>query len=156
MINIRKLKKEDINFFYKLITSEGIYYEEFINMGWSSNQIKSQFNKNTNLSYGAFYNNSLISFILGDLFNIEKILEYEILLIYVCKQFRKKSLGTELIKKIERNNNCLKKIYLGVSKNNKEGISFYKKMNFKKIYIRKNYFFNNNKKIDALVMSKNY
>ena len=36
------------------------------------------------------------------LFNIEKISEYEILLIYVCKNFRKKGLGTKLLNKIDQ------------------------------------------------------
>ena len=82
----------------------------------------------------------LVSFIIGNLFNIEKISEYEILLIYVSKHFRKKGLGTQLINKIKKIISHLKKIYLEVSKNNSEGISFYKKMKFKTIYLRKNYF----------------
>ena len=125
-------------------------------MGWSSNQIINQLNNNTNLSFGAFYNESLVSFIIGNLFNIEKISEYEILLIYVSKSFRKKGLGAQLINKIKENNRRLKKIYLEVSKNNSEGISFYTKMKFQIIYTRKNYFFINNKRIDAYAMSKTY
>jgi len=156
LITYRKITKDNNSLFNKLIFNEGKYYEEYLSMGWSANQIINQLNKNTNLSFGAFYNKSLVSFILGDLFNIEKISEYEILLIYVCKHFRKKGLGTTLINKIEENNNCLKKIYLEVSKNNSDGISFYKKMKFKKIYTRKNYFLLANKKIDALILSKSY
>jgi len=156
LIIYRKLSKNDNSLLNKLISNEGLGYEEFLNMGWSLNQIINQLNKNTNSSFGAFYNESLVSFILGNLFNIEKISEYEILLIYVSKYFRKKGLGTKLINKIEENNNCLKKIYLEVAKNNSVGISFYTKMKFKKIYTRKNYFFLVNKKIDALVMSKTY
>ena len=156
MIIYRKLSKDDNNLLNKLISNEGLDYEEFLNMGWSLNQIINQLNKNTNLSFGAFYNESLVSFILGDLFNIEKISEYEILLIYVSKYFRKKGLGTKLLNKIEENNNCLKKIYLEVSKNNLLGVSFYTKMKFTTIYTRKNYFFIKNKKSDALVMAKTY
>ena len=156
MINYRQLTKDDNIFFNNLISSEEKNYEEFLNIGWSKNQIINQLNKNTNLSFGAFYNKSLVSFILGDLFNIEKISEYEILLIYVCKHFRNKGVGTKLINKIKENNNCLKKIYLEVSKNNFNGISFYKKMNFKIIYTRKNYLILENKKIDSLAMMKTY
>ena len=156
MINYRKLSNDDNSFFKNLISNEGKEYENYLNIGWSENQIIKQLNKNTNLSYGAFLNKSLVSFILGDLFNIEKISEYEILLIYVCKFFRKKGLGTKLINKIEENNSYLKKIYLEVSKNNSEAISFYKKMKFKSIYTRKNYFLLENKKSDALVMNKTY
>ena len=154
MINYRQLTKGDDNFFKNLISYEGKYYDDFLSLGWSKNQIINQINKKTNLAYGAFYNENLISFILGDLFNIEKISEYEILLIYVCNNFRKKGLGTKLLNKIEENNTRLKKIYLEVSKNNLEGISFYTKMKFIGMHTRKNYFFINNKHIDALTMVK--
>ncbi len=156
MITYRKLSKDDNILLKKLISNEGIDYEEFLNMGWSARQIINQLSKNTNFSYGVFYNESLVSFILGDLFNIEKISEYEILLVYVCKKKKKKGLATKLINKVKENNNCLKKIYLEVSKNNSEGISFYTKMKIKKIKKRKNYFFSGDKKINALVMSKTY
>ena len=156
MIKYRQLNKDDDNFFKNLISYEGEYYDDFLSMGWSKNQIINQINKKTNLSFGAFYNENLVSFILGDLFNIEKISEYEILLIYVCKDFRKKGLGTKLLNKIEENNTFLKKIYLEVSKNNVEGISFYTKMKFMAIHTRKNYFFIKNKHIDALTMIKIY
>ena len=146
MINYQQLTNDDNNQLNNLIFNEGKNYENFLNMGWSSNQIINQFNKDTNLSFGAFYNETLISFIIGNLFNIEKIAEYEILLIYVSKHFRKKGLGTQLISKIKENNSHLKKIYLEVSKNNSEGIAFYTKMNFKTIYTRKNYFIINIKK----------
>ena len=156
MITYRKLIISDIDSIEKLISLEKNNYKEFSKIGWSIKQVFNQLNKNINFSFGGFYNDSLISFILGDLFNIEKISEYEILLFYVCKDFRSKGLGTELLKKIEEKNNCLKKIYLEVSENNLEGIAFYKKMNFKEIYKRKNYFSFQNKKNNALVMLKNY
>ena len=156
MINYRQLTKDDDNFLKNLISYEGKHYDDFLSLGWSKNQIINQINKKTNLAFGAFYNETLVSFILGDLFNIEKISEYEILLIYVCKNFRKKGLGTKLLNKIEENNTRLKKIYLEVSKNNFEGISFYIKMKFIATHTRKNYFFINNKNIDALAMVKNY
>ena len=156
MINYRQLNKDDDNFIKNLIYNEGKNYHDFLDIGWSDNQIINQINKKTNLSFGAFYNETLVSFILGDLFIIEKKSEYEILLIYVCKDFRKKGLGTELLNKIEKNNTRLKKIYLEVSKNNSMGISFYKKMKFIDMYTRKNYFLIKNKKIDALVMVKTY
>ena len=156
MINYRQLNGDDENYFNNLISHEGKYYDDFLSLGWSKDQIINQINKKTNLAFGAFYNEFLVSFILGDLFNIEKISEYEILIIYVCKDFRKKGLGTKLLNKIEENNTFLKKIYLEVSKNNVEGISFYTKMKFMAIHRRKNYFFIKNKHIDALTMIKIY
>ena len=156
MINYQQLNNNDNSHFNNLILNEGKNYENFLNNGWSPNQIINQLNKDTNLSFGAFYNESLVSFIIGNLFNIEKKSEYEILLLYVSKHFRKKGLGTNLINKIKENNSRLKKIYLEVSQNNSEGIAFYSKMKFKTIYTRKNYFIINNKKIDAFAMSKTY
>ncbi len=156
MINYRPLNKDDSIFFNNLIDNEGDNYNDFLKMGWNKEQITNHLNKNTNLSFGAFCNQNLVSFILGDFFNIEKISEYEILLLYVCKHFRKKGLGTKLINNIKENKKCLKKIYLEVSKNNLEGISFYTKMNFKTINIRKDYFFYKNNRIDSLVMNKIY
>jgi ribosomal protein S18 acetylase RimI-like enzyme len=156
LINYRQLTRDDDNFFKNLISYEGKHYDDFLSLGWSKDQIINQINKKTNLAFGAFYNETLVSFILGDLFNIEKISEYEILLIYVCKSFRKKSLGTKLLNKIEENNTRLKKIYLEVSKNNSEGIAFYTKMKFKEMHTRKNYFFIKNKHTDALAMVKTY
>ena len=156
MISIRKLEKKDKKYFGELIRQDALNYKEYSRIGWSAKQIYNQFNKITNLSYGAFDKDLLISFIFGDLINIEKKSEYEILLIYVSKNFRKKGLGTKLLKKIEENKNCLNRIYLEVSKNNQEGIAFYKKMGFKKIHTRKEYFLVASNKIDALVMLKNY
>ena len=141
MINYRKLTKDDDNFFKNLISYEGKHYDDFLSLGWSNNQIINQINKKTNLAFGALYNETLVSFILGDLFNIEKISEYEILLIYVCKDFRKKGLGTKLLNKIEENNTRLKKIYLEVSKIILKEYLFYTKMKFISTHTRKNYFF---------------
>ena len=156
MINYRKLVIKDIGFIDKLIYVEKNNYDEFLKIGWSAKQIINQLKKNTNLSFGVFYNNSLISFILGDLFDVEKISEYEMLLLYVRQDFRGNGLATNLLKKIENNSNYLKKIYLEVSENNLEGICFYKKMNFKKIYKRNNYFLTQDIKSDAFVMLKSY
>ena len=86
-----------ISFFNNLIHNERDNYDDFLKMGWNKDQISNHLCKNTNLSIGAFYNQNLVSFILGDFFNIEKKSEYEILLIYVSKYFRKKGLGTKLI-----------------------------------------------------------
>ena len=75
MINYRQLNKDDDNFFKNLISNEGKNFDDFLSMGWSRNQIINQINKKTNLAFGAFYNETLVSFILGDVFDIEKILE---------------------------------------------------------------------------------
>ena len=156
MIHSRKLEKKDSKLFEHLISEDLLNYQEYIHQGWSLKQIKNQFDKSTNLSYGFFYNDLMVSFIFGDLINIEKNSEYEIHLIYVIKNFRQKGLGSKLIKKIEENCHHLRKIYLEVSEINLKGISFYQKMGFKKIYTRKSYYSYQNKKADAFLMAKLY
>ena len=156
MIHIRKLEKKDRKYFEHLISEDLLNYQEYIDQGWSLKQINKQFDKTTNLSYGFFYNDLMVSFIFGDLINIEKNAEYEIHLIYVIKNFRDKGLGSKLIKKIEESCYHLRKIYLEVSEINLKGISFYQKMGFKKIYTRKKYYSYQYKKADALLMAKLY
>ena len=156
MIHIPKLEKRDSKYFEHLISEDLLNYQEYIHQGWSLKQIQNQFDKSTNLSYGFFYNDLMVSFIFGDLINIEKNAEYEIHLIYVIKKFRDKGLGSKLIKKIEENCHHLRKIYLEVSEINLKGISFYQKMGFKKIYTRKSYYSYENKKADAFLMAKLY
>ena len=155
MIRFRKINKQDKEKLKSLIFNEGKNYEQFLKLGWSVKQIINQIDKRTDLSIGCFDNNLMISFILGDLFMIEKISEYEILLLYVCKNYRNNGYGTILLKEIEENIKSLKKIYLEVAKNNIEGISFYKKMDFIETNFRKNYFIYEEKKIDAIMMEKN-
>ena len=156
MIHSRKLKKKDSKYFEHLIFEDLLNYQEFIDKGWSLKQINNQFDKSTNLSYGFFYNDLMVSFIFGDLINIEKKAEYEIHLIYVIKKFRDKGLGSKLINQIEENCNNLTKIHLEVAENNLKGILFYKSMGFKKIYTRKNYYSDQDKKTDAFLMTKLY
>ena len=156
MIHSRKLEKNDIKCFKHLISEDLINYQEYIDQGWSLKQINNQFDKITNLSYGFFYNDLMVSFIFGDLINIEKNSEYEIHLIYIVKHFRNKGLVSKLIKKIEENCSNLIKIHLEVSEINLKGISFYQKMGFKKIYTRKSYYSYQNKKADAFLMAKLY
>ena len=72
MIHSRKLEKKDSKHFEQLISEDLLNYQEYIDQGWSLKQINNQLDKNTNLSYGFFYNDLMVSFIFGDLINIEK------------------------------------------------------------------------------------
>ena len=156
MINIKKLKKNDSIYCLKLIDVDKDNFSDFKKIGWSKEQIKSQFNKNTNYSLGIFDNNLLISFIIGDLICIEKTTEYEILIIYVKKSNRRQGLATNLLNYLEKQKQHLnlQKIYLEVSKNNNIAIFFYEKNNFNLINIRSNYYSGYNRKFDALCYVK--
>ena len=67
MIHSRKLEKKDSKHFEYLISEDLLNYQEYIDQGWSLKQINNQFDKSTNLSYGFFYNDLMVSFIFGDL-----------------------------------------------------------------------------------------
>lgn len=148
-MNFKKIKKIDLGFCYELIKFDKLYYKDFKKIGWTFNQIKKQLSKENNLSVGAFENNILNGFILGDIISIEKDMEYEILMIYVKFADRRKGIAANLLDFIEKEEKGLKKIYLEVSNNNNNAISFYEKHNFKLINTRLNYYSIDNKKYDA-------
>tara|TARA_Y100001970_G_scaffold261989_1_gene345651 strand:+ start:5915 stop:6391 length:477 start_codon:yes stop_codon:yes gene_type:complete len=156
LIKIKKLSIGEIKFLTDFIKSEKNHYNIFLNLGWSSQELILQLNKKINLSFGLFKKQKLIAFIIGNLIFIEKFSEYEILLLYVKKTNRNNGIATNLLNHILNNNNSLKlqKIYLEVGADNNIAINFYKKNNFKLLGVRKNYYFNKNKKIDGLLFTK--
>lgn len=157
MIKIKKLPKHYFLDCYNLIamkTDEKLYFE---NLGWKKNQFERQLSKENNFSLGLFGDNSMISFILGDIISIEKITEYEILLIYVNSNYRQLNYASKLLNEIPLilNKNNLKKIYLEVSSNNFNAIKLYENNSFIKTGIRKNYYQFDNQKFDAFLYEKN-
>ena len=157
MINIYKLNVNDSKKCTELINMEMEDSKYFRELGWSKKQITSQFNKKINYSFGAFYKKKLLAFIIGDLISIEKVSEYEILFLYVKKTHRRKGLANQLVDYCSNLENKikLKKIFLEVSKENKVAIKLYEKNDFKLIDIRKKYYENDNKKIDAFCYALN-
>ena len=69
------------------------------------------------------------AFLIGNLIIIEKVLEYEILFIYVKKAYRRKGLANYLLNNnyIQKNKSNLKKIFLEVAENNIPAVKVYKK-----------------------------
>ena len=156
MIKIKKLTRSNVKLFLELIHSEGNHFLQFKKNGWSDQQIRQQLKKEINFSIGAFQDNLLIAFILGDLIYVDKNTEYEILIIYVKNNYRRQGLATKLLIYLEKQKKVLKlkKIYLEVSKINNKAIFFYEKNNYKPTNIRAKYYFIGNKKIDAFCYSK--
>jgi len=132
---------------------ECIYFQK---LGWNQNQIISQFSKNVDYSMGIFDKNELIAFIIGDLIFIEKVSEYEILFIYVKKNYRNQGLASHLLKILyhQKKIKNLNKIFLEVAKDNKKALKLYQSHNFKLLNIRKNYYQIDNNQIDALCFVK--
>ena len=139
----------------KLLNSSKKDKSYYKTLGWSKNQLASQFNKDINYSWGIYLNNELTAFLVGDLIIIEKFAEYEILLICVKKTYRRKGLAHLLLKNFFLQTEIkLKKIYLEVAENNFPAVNLYKKNNFTLQNVRKNYYLFENKTINALCYSK--
>ena len=98
----------------------------------------------------------MLSFVMGDIISIEKIIEYEILLVYVNFNYRLLGYASKLLNEIPSvlKHRNLEKIYLEVSSDNVDAIELYKNNNFVQIGIRKNYYYITKKKSDALLFEK--
>ena len=90
-------------------------------------------------------NNKIVGFLVFDII-YEKC---EIIDIYVDKNYRRKNIAFELISEIQKDFD-IENITLEVSINNINAINLYKKLGFKKVSIRKNYY----KDQDAILMLK--
>ena len=157
MKNIKLLNSKNIEKCTSLLESDIDYSNYLSKLGWSYKQIRSYVEKKNNFSIGLWDFNKLVGFILGSLIFIEKKSEYEILLIYVSKYFRKRGYASYLINSLINSNYLypLKKISLEVSENNFSAINFYKKNGFKKVGIRNQYYvLSNLKKENALIFEK--
>ena len=82
-----------------------------------------------------------MGFIIGNLISIEKISEYEILIIYVDKKFFNLGRALYLINAISKflNIKKLSKVIIKVSQSNFLAVYLYKKIAFSQIEIKKNY-----------------
>lgn len=89
--------------------------------------------------------NKIVGFLVFDII-YEKC---EIIDIYVSKDYRGQNIAYELISEIEKDFN-IENITLEVSSNNISAINLYKKLNFKEVAIRKNYYNDS----DAILMLK--
>ena len=113
-------------------------------------------NKIDNTGHFAFFDNKLKGFVIGDIINIDNIIEYEILLIYIDNEKRNLGYASKLLSTIYSglNHRNLKKIYLEVASNNYKAIKLYTKNGYKKTGTRKKYYNFTNKKIDAILYEK--
>ena len=123
------LNYSNINLCANLVVKNKSDLDYFNQLGWSTNEINDQINKKSDFSFGFWESNILVAFILGNLIAIEKISEYEILLLYVDFKYRKIGKASSLINSISSFSFAqpLNKISLEVSENNIPAINLYKK-----------------------------
>lgn len=138
-MEIRKATIKDINLLSKL-------EKECFKDAWNPTMIKSSM-ENIGEFYIAELNNQIVGYYC--VMNLDK--ECELLRICISKQYRKKGLGTLLIKNfiIYSKSRGWQKIFLEVSEQNSIAVDIYKKFNFDVVTKRKNYYSNGE---DALMM----
>ncbi|MAK06113.1 MAG: hypothetical protein CMM64_03190 [Rhodospirillaceae bacterium] len=137
MIYIKPVKKDDL---LKLIEIEKDVFdysasiEDFINY----------FNEDT-IKIWKISDQIIVGFVI--FYHVRD--EIEIIKIGIMKSCQRKNYGSLIINKIKKLND-IRKIFLEVSSENTQAISFYLKNDFKKIGIRKAYYKVNKKRIAAL------
>ena len=156
MYNINKLLPADFSRCFDLIKLNQNDSKYFKFLGWNIEQFEKQFFKDNFYGSGLFFDNKLKGFVIGDIINIDNIIEYEILLIYIDNEKRNLGYASKLLSNIYLglNHRNLKKIYLEVASNNYKAIKLYTKNGYNKTGTRKKYYNFTNKKIDALLYEK--
>tara|TARA_B100000029_G_C17440753_1_gene911362 strand:+ start:198 stop:680 length:483 start_codon:yes stop_codon:yes gene_type:complete len=158
LLKIKLINLKNISHCISLLNDKNEDLGYFKKIGWSEKEIINQSTKESNHSFGLFFNNKLIGFVIGNLIIVDNISEYEIFILYISKKFRKHGYASYLLDLIVKDSYkyMLKKIILEVSENNVNAIHFYKKNKFNLIGKRKKYYSNiNNLKEDALIFEKN-
>ena len=116
---------------------------------WSQNQWQKELENDFVTTIGIYLNNKLLGLCV-----FQKIYdEAEIRYLSIHPYFKRRGLGKKLIYKIfkECKNENIKRIFLEVSLNNKQALSFYDYLGFKTINIRKKYYKDGS---DALLKEK--
>ena len=105
---------------------------------WDKHQWKNELEKDNVTAKGIYFNNSILGVcVLHKIYD-----EAEIRYLTVHPSYKRIGLGKKLIYKIlaECKNENIKKIFLEVSINNKEALSFYDYFGFETISVRKKYY----------------
>ena len=105
MLKINQINLSNISDCFKLLFNDKKQFKYFNGLGWSKKQFNLQISKKNNCSFGLWQSNAPIGFLIGELIYVEKKSEYEILLLYVDKNFRNHGHATYLINAL---NNILK------------------------------------------------
>jgi len=142
MFILNEVKKEDIKIISEL--ENNLFSKE----AWSYLQLLKEFENKFSKIWILKVEEKVIGYLIFR--KIEP--EIEILRIGIKKEYQRKGAGTEFIKNLIEfaKKEKISKIFLEVKASNLQAFNFYKKLGFKEIYRRKNYYNNE----DALIMFK--
>ena len=149
MNKICKINKEQLSLINKFIDDNSDEFNYFKKIGWNTNNIESQFNKENNYSFGYYEANNLVGILISDKIKNDKDYDLEIYILFVSKHLRRKQIATKLLNYIETNIVKFSQIYIEVAEDNLDAISFYQKNNFVFLKFRHNYYKYNDKNIHA-------
>lgn len=132
MFSINDSKEEDLQFISKLEK------ELFLEEAWSYFQLLKEFKNKFSKIWILKEKEKIIGYLIFR--KIEP--EIEILRIGIKKEYQKKKAGTQLMEKLIKlaKEKEIKKIFLEVKVSNLPAYNFYKKLGFKELYKRKNYY----------------
>ena len=123
--------------------------EVFKEESWNARQFENTIETGRSIFLLAQEDGEALAFILAE----DLIDSVNLLLIATREKHRNKKIATRLIFELENivKNKKINKIWLEVKENNFSAINFYKKNNFKNIYLRRNYYKNG---ISAIIFEK--
>ncbi|GLI54049.1 ribosomal protein S18-alanine N-acetyltransferase [Thermodesulfovibrio yellowstonii] len=129
-IKIRNLKEHDLSRVLEIANQS-------FSIPWSLKSFKNELLNPHSILKVAEFNGEIVGYIV-----LRKILdEAELLSIAVKPELRRKGIATELIKNVLNEvKDSVKTCFLEVRVSNKEAISFYEKIGFKKAGLRKKYY----------------
>lgn len=124
-----------------------------INNIWTRRELDNHIKKKNSFSRVSKYGEETIGFLISSY--SEKFMD--IFLIFVAPEFRRKGVAQNFLKDIKKfcKLHFINKIILEVNEDNQAAYFLYKKFGFKMVGKRKNYYFMNEKKSDAILMELN-
>lgn len=112
---------------------------------WSIEDYYNEIKRTDSISLVAKVNKKIVGFIITRLIMSQNPSFYEIEIYNICvvSKYRRNSIGKSFIEKLAKTSKRnIESIWLDVRKSNDSALSFYKKLNFKIIYTRKNFYSN--------------
>ena len=137
---IKKLSIYDAKSCFFLIKDD-LFLKKY-DLSWNFNSLKNTLANEVNNSFGIYFDNNLLGYILSNFVSHKESSELEILFIFIHKSYRRLQLGTllleYLINKVGKENKL--EVYLEIASSNVIAKHFYESFGFENFYNRKNYY----------------
>lgn len=148
-ISFKKIGIEDL----KTLQNLQEEHKKEINNIWTSRELDNLIKKKTSFSRLSKYGEKTVGFSISSY--SENLMD--IFLIFVVPEYRRIGIAEKFLRHIKKfcKSNLINKIILEVNENNHAACLLYQKFGFRKVGKRKDYYFMNGKKSDAILMELN-